>query len=171
MGIFPYTQYMNIFERVFRELNKEKIKYLVVGGVAVNLHGYARFTGDLDILVLLEEKNLIKLDRAMKNMGYMERLPISLRLLQDQKQVRKWLKEKNMLAYSFLPPKETLLQIDIIIEESLKFEKIVKNKINKRISGVTIPVVSIQDLITMKKKANRARDIDDLKQLIELKNL
>ena len=101
MGIFPYTQYMNIFERVFRELNKEKIKYLVVGGVAVNLHGYARFTGDLDILVLLEEKNLIKLDRAMKNMGYMERLPISLRLLQDQKQVRKWLKEKN-LQYALL---------------------------------------------------------------------
>ena len=47
---------MNIFEKVFRELNKTKVDYLVVGGVAVNLYGYVRFTGDLDLLVLLNEK-------------------------------------------------------------------------------------------------------------------
>jgi len=170
--IIAYTEEVtNIFEKIFQALNKEKIQYLVVGGVAVNLHGYIRFTGDLDLLVLLDEKNLAKLDRVMKKLGYSERLPVSVLELQDQKQVRKWLKEKNMRAYSFTPPKETLLQIDIIIEESLKFEKIAKNKSNKRMDGVTIPVVSIQDLITMKKKANRTQDLEDLKQLIELKKL
>lgn len=51
---------MNIFQKVFTVFNKEKIKYLVAGGVAVNLHGYMRFTGDIDILVLLEENNLKK---------------------------------------------------------------------------------------------------------------
>ena len=44
---------MNLFEKVFRELNKTRVKYLVVGGVAVNLYGYLRFTGDLDLLLLL----------------------------------------------------------------------------------------------------------------------
>jgi len=46
-----------------------------------------------------------------------------------------------------------------------------KNKITKLISGVRIPVVSIEDLIAMKKKANRDQDIMDLKALIELKGL
>lgn len=53
---------MKVFEKVFRELNRTKVKYLVVGGVAVNLYGYLRFTGDLDVLLLLEEKNLKKMN-------------------------------------------------------------------------------------------------------------
>ena len=60
---------MGYFEKVFRALNKEKVKYIVVGGVAVNLYGYARFTGDIDILLLLEEGNLEKMDRVMKKMA------------------------------------------------------------------------------------------------------
>lgn len=48
---------MTVFEKVFRELNKTNVKYLVIGGVAVNLHGYVRFTGDLDLLLLLSKEN------------------------------------------------------------------------------------------------------------------
>ena len=47
-------------ERILRELGRNKIKYLIVGGVAVNLHGYDRVTGDLDILLQLEDANLKK---------------------------------------------------------------------------------------------------------------
>lgn len=162
---------MNLFERVFKELNKEKIKYLVVGGVAVNLHGYMRFTGDLDLLLLLEEDNLKKVDKVMRKMGYSERLPVSVMALQDKKQVKEWLKEKNLLAYSFMPPKDSPLQIDIIIEESLKFEKMASNRVLKRIDSVSIPVVSIEDLIKMKRKANRQKDLMDLEALINLKKL
>ncbi len=61
---------MRIFEKIFKEFNKTKIKYLVVGGVAVNLYGYARFTGDLDILLLLDKKNLEKMDKIMKKLNY-----------------------------------------------------------------------------------------------------
>lgn len=162
---------MNLFEKIFREFNVARIKYLVVGGVAVNLHGFVRFTGDLDILLLLEEKNLEKFDKVMSKLGYSERLPVSLMSLKDQKQVKSWLKEKNMLAFSFNPPKNNPLQIDIIIEESLKFDKIVKNKIIKKIDNVSIPVVSIDQLIKMKRRADRQQDITDLEALIQLKNL
>jgi hypothetical protein len=162
---------MNIFEIVFRQLNDAKIKYLVVGGVAVNLYGYSRFTGDLDILVLLEEENLKKLDELMKKMGYSERIPVSLIELRDNKKVKEWLEQKNLKAYSFIPPKNSLLQIDIIIEESLKFENFYRNKVTKQIDRVNIPIVCLDDLIKMKKKANRDQDILDLKSLIELKKL
>ncbi|MBD3330335.1 hypothetical protein GF354_02270 [Candidatus Peregrinibacteria bacterium] len=162
---------MNLFEQVFRALNKEKVKYLVVGGVAVNLHGYTRFTGDLDLLLLLEEKNLEKMAKVMDDLGYHERLPVSIMELRDQDKVKEWLKDKGMEAFSFMPPKNNPLQIDIITEESLKFEKIVESKVIKKISGVSIPLVSIGDLIKMKKKANRAQDLIDLEALIKLKGL
>ncbi len=162
---------MNIFEKIFKSFNSEKIKYLVVGGVAVNLHGYIRFTGDLDILLLLKEKNLEKVDKVMRKLGYSERLPISILSLKDKKQVKEWLEKKNMQAFSFMPPKNNPLQIDIIIEESLAFEKIVENKVIKKIENVSIPVVSIDQLIKMKRKADRQQDITDLEALIQIKNL
>jgi len=45
------------YGEVFKALNKAKVKYVVAGGVAVALHGYQRFTQDLDLYVLLETKN------------------------------------------------------------------------------------------------------------------
>lgn len=161
---------MNIFKKVFTELNKQKVKYIVVGGVAVNMYGYPRFTGDLDILLLLEEKNLKKMDKAMKKLKYTERLPVSLLELKDKKKVRKWLKEKNLKAFSFIPQTDNPLQIDIITEESLKFGNFARNKIIGKISDVPIPLIHINDLIKMKKTANRQKDIDDLETLIQFKN-
>jgi len=162
---------MNLFEQVFRALNKERVKYLVVGGVAVNLHGYMRFTGDLDLLLLLEEKNLEKMARVMNTLGYSKRLPVSIIDLSDQDKVKKWLKEKNMKAFSFTPPKNNPLQIDIIMEESLEFDKIVSRKAIKKISGVSVPVVSMEDLIKTKRRANRPQDLMDIEALINLKKL
>lgn len=159
---------MTQFEKIFRELNKAKIKYLVVGGVAVNLYGYVRMTGDLDLLILLNKENISKMDTLMKKMKYSERLPVSVLSLGDEKQVKKWLKEKNMMAYTFNPPPNQLLQIDIIIEESLKFAAFDKNKTIKRMGRVNIPVVGIQDIITMKKRAKRTKDLVDIEVLKHL---
>lgn len=162
---------MGYFQTIFEALNKSKIKYLVVGGVAVNIHGYLRFTGDIDILLLLEEKNLEKMDKTMKKLKYQERLPVTITDLKNHAQVRKWIKEKNMTAYSYSPPVDNPLIIDILAEESLKFEKYAKNKIRKKFQNTVIPIVSIDDLIYMKKKANREKDIQDLENLIQLKDL
>lgn len=162
---------MRIFEKIFEEFNKAKIKYLVVGGVAVNLYGYARFTGDLDILLLLEKENLEKMDKIMKKLNYCERLPVKIMSLQDHVQVKRWLKEKGMTAYSFSPPPYNPLMIDILTEESLRFEKVYRKKVIKKVDGVSIPVIGIDDLIRMKKKAGRDEDLLDLKKLLKLKGL
>ena len=162
---------MNIFEKVFRELNKTKVDYLVVGGVAVNLYGYVRFTGDLDLLVLLNEKNIQKMDKVMKKLGYYPRLPVSIYELGKKEKVKEWFKKKNLKAFTFMPPQHNPLEIDIIIEESLKFDIIAKNKIVKQIEKVRIPVVSVEQLLKMKRKAGRPNDIQDIKALLALKGL
>ena len=81
------------------------------------------------------------------------------------------LKEKNMKAYTFNPPKNNLLQIDIIIEESLKFGSMEKAKVLKSIEGVKIPVIAITDLLKMKKKSGRTNDLQDIQALLKLKSL
>lgn len=156
---------MNLFEKVFRELNKAKIKYLVIGGVAVNLHGYLRFTGDLDLLLLLNKENLAKVDKVMKKMKYSERLPVSIMELSDKKKVSNWMCKKNLKAYTFNPPPHNPLQIDIIISESLKFAQFYKRRNIKTMGQIKIPIVSLKDIINMKKRANRDKDVIDLKVL------
>lgn len=162
---------MNLFEQVFRELNKAHVKYLVIGGVAVNLYGYARFTGDLDLLISLTDENVKKMDAVMRKLKYSERLPVSIFELGNKKQVKKWMKEKNLKAYTFNPPRNNPLQIDVVIEDSFRFPTLYKRKVIKSMGKLKIPVVSIRDIIAMKKKAARNKDMIDLEILKYLAEL
>ena len=53
-------------EAIARALNEANIRYLVVGGLAVNAHGYERFTHDLDLVIGLEPDNIAKGFEALK---------------------------------------------------------------------------------------------------------
>lgn len=77
---------MFFYEEVFRALNKAKVKYVVAGGVAVVLHGYRRNTDDLDLYVLLEEKNLDYLFDALKSAGYSPKVPVTKEQFKDKRQ-------------------------------------------------------------------------------------
>lgn len=61
------------YEDVFRKLDEEQVEYVVVGGVALVLHGVVRFTADLDLFVELSEANLRKFVNAMKSLGTNQR--------------------------------------------------------------------------------------------------
>jgi hypothetical protein len=162
---------MNPYKKIFSSLHKNGIQYLIVGGVAVNLYGYARFTGDIDMLLMLDEPNLVRMERLMEKLGYIERLPVQLHELGDKKKVKKWLKEKGMIAYTFVSSKKPQLDIDILAGYSLEFKKFYKKRVTIKIWGVDLPVISIDDLLVMKKKAGRTQDIQDIKALLELKTL
>ncbi len=72
--------------------------------------GYPRFTGDIDILLALDEKNLQKMGKVMGKLGYERRIPMSIEELGDEKHVIKLMEEKNILAYTFVNAKEPLFQ-------------------------------------------------------------
>lgn len=162
---------MNIYVEIFQRLNRAKINYLVVGGVAVNLHGYKRFTADIDIVVALDEDNLSKLDKLMDELGYMPRIPVDLKALSDDERLYDIIENKNCKAYTYNGPAGTILQIDVLVEESIKFHTLYENKIVKNIGNMKIPVVGLDDLINMKEKASRPRDLEDLDALLDLKLL
>lgn len=159
----------NPYKRILKALVQARIDHLIVGGVAVNLHGYMRFTGDIDIVLALDEENLRKMDQLMKNLGYNPRLPVEVYELSDMKKLKTWIAEKNLKAYTYNFGKNPPLDIDIIIEESMNFKALNKNRSKINMWDIELPVISIDDLILMKRKANRSKDLIDLEALLQLK--
>ena len=54
-----------VIKRLFASLEREGVRYAIFGAVALNLHGLARFTEDLDIFVAPEPKNIERLRTAL----------------------------------------------------------------------------------------------------------
>lgn len=162
---------MNPFRDLFKAMNDAGIRYLIVGGVAVNLHGHRRYTGDVDILLTLDPDNLEKMTNLMHAMKYAERLPVQLQELSDPAKIKRFLEEKGMTAYTFLSDARERIDVDVLAAASLDFAEYDQRKILIDIDNVQVPVVSIDDLIAFKKEANRAKDIEDVRMLLELKSL
>lgn len=163
---------VNPYREIFSALNDAGIRYLIVGGVAVNLHGYRRFTGDVDILLALQPENLENMTKLMHSLGYIERLPVRLQTLGDKETVQRFLTEKGMTAYTFLSSKRERIDLDILAAKSLDFEDFEKRKeLIALDDALEVPVVSIDDLLAMKREANRDQDVRDIQMLLELKGL
>ena len=74
-----------IYEEIFREFEARRVRYLVVGGIAVNLYSYVRMTMDLDIMTDLSSENLAKIIDGMEKLGYRPRLLVqALELVSEE---------------------------------------------------------------------------------------
>lgn len=153
------------FRAIFDKLNEKGVQYLIVGGVAVNMYGYSRTTADIDILLSLDEKNLTAMDKAMLELKYYPRIPVQVIELANRRRIERYRLEKNLKAYTFTASGQPPLNVDIIIEESLEFEKFWKNRKDIDFYGQHLSVISLKDLIAMKKKADRNKDHEDLSAL------
>ena len=58
------------FKEFIQSLNDNLVQYLVVGGYAVALHGYPRYTKDIDIWVKLSPENASKIVHAIDDFGF-----------------------------------------------------------------------------------------------------
>ena len=159
------------YEKVFKALNKAKVKYVVVGGVAVVLYGYPRLTQDLDLMVLLEDINLGRFFDALKSIGYSPKVPVLKEQFQNAQERKRWEKEKGMIVFSVVDTRPPFEMIDMFVGEPIKFKDVYKKRASVRVGGITIPVISIDHLIRLKKKASRAKDLDDIVQLKHIKRL
>jgi len=153
------------YETVFLALNKARVKYLVAGGVAVNLYGVPRITQDLDCLVELTTTNVKKLVRVLKSLGYRPRLPVNPELLADTVIRRQWINQKNMKVFTFYHRQQPVQEIDILVTAPVKPEAALKRKVVKRAGKLGIPLVALSDLIKMKKHAGRPKDLSDIAML------
>lgn len=152
-----------LITKVARVLKKFNVPYAIVGGHAVALHGFVRGTLDIDLVINWTQKNLIAFEKAINEIGLISRSPIDAKNLFKNKQ--NFISGKNMIAWNFINPANSLEQIDLIIDYNLAG----KDTVKKRVRGEDIVIISLDDLIEMKSKSNRKQDRADVEALKELK--
>lgn len=147
----------NIFNDDFRDfldsLNKTEVRYILVGGYSVVLHGYSRTTGDMDLWVERSQGNYQKIKKAFQLFG----MPVF-----D-------MTENNFLSHPVwdvftfgTPP----VAIDIMIKvDGLNFADVFEKSVFFEEDDLKIRTISRTDLITAKKNANRSKDLNDLENL------
>ena len=160
-----------LHENIIRKLQEENFEYLVVGGLAVNLHGYTRATVDLDIIILLSEDNIKKFVSVIKSMNYKPKVPVELEDFIKEENRKKWIEEKNMKVFSVYNPQNEGEHVDILIEHNLDFKEAYGNKAIYKIKDIEIPVASITDIIKLKEKADRLIDRNDILALNKILRL
>jgi hypothetical protein len=161
---------MIIYEEILEEFQKQKVKYILVGGIAVNLLGSLRSTADLDILVEMSNDNLSKIVKILKKKGYAVKQPVDPLKLSDKKTRDDWIEKKHMKAFNFYK-KDGMEEVDIIIDSPVSFLDARKNIVYIKVGNIELPVISIDNLIKMKKKVNRSVDKLDIKELKKIKEL
>ncbi|MAU26858.1 MAG: hypothetical protein CMH48_02075 [Muricauda sp.] len=140
--------------------NKFGVRMIMVGGGAVNFHGYQRHSADVDFWIDTADENLEKLIKVFDEMGYqIDDFP-------DQVKNR----EQN-ISVKFSPVD---LNLELITNFSVNksFEEVFdSSEIVTIDNGLTWRVLSLTDLISSKIKSSRPKDLLDIQELRRIHNL
>ncbi|HEX9276110.1 MAG TPA: DUF6036 family nucleotidyltransferase [Burkholderiales bacterium] len=150
---------------LFRTLQEESVDYVVVGGLAINLHGVERATMDVDLVLAMDESNLRRFLAAATRLKLKPSLPVSIESLCDAKQLDAWVREKHLIAFPLRPASPNVPTVDIIVRPAVPFEQMHGNRIEKEVGGVRLSLASIDDLISLKTGTGRKQDASDIEAL------
>ena len=139
------------FKEFLELLNKHEVKYLVVGGYSVAIHGHPRYTKDIDIWILTDRHNSEALLLALDEFGFGS-LDLSVTDFETQGQV---VQLGNAPA-----------RIDILTSlTGVDFDACWQNRLEVEEEGLVYPVISLGDLRTNKRALGRHQDLADLEEL------
>ena len=135
-------------------LSEENVKFMLVGGFALAAHGHPRFTYDIDFFVMVSPDNAKAVMRALKRFG----APLMGVTEADFEQ-------KGIVFQIGVPP----VRIDIITKiEGVSFDEAYPRALVTEWEGVTIRVLSLQDLLVNKRAVGRPKDLADVALLERL---
>ena len=139
------------FKEFVELLIKNKAEYLIVGGYAVGIHGYPRYTGDLDIWLNPTPENAKSIVKTVNEFGFS-----SFNLTESD-----FTKPGNVVQLGYPP-----LRIDLLTEvDGVTFEECFINRKEVEIDNLIVNFIGYEDLVKNKKESGRLRDIDDIENL------
>lgn len=139
------------FKDFLRLLSEREVEYLLVGGYAVALHGYVRYTSEMDIWINTSAENATKVVAALKDFS----VPDAGSLL-DVLQ-----KEKRVIGMGMPPYKiEVITSVD-----GVSFQDCYTQRQVMEVDGIQINYLSLEDLRKNKLASGRFKDLDDLQHL------
>jgi hypothetical protein len=139
------------FRELLELLNSAGVRYLVLGGYAVNFHGHHRNTKDLDVWIAVDADNAGRVSQALQHFGFPAASVPSSHFLQKGK--------------IFIFGREPF-RVDILTDPSgVDFEFCYGRRVEAELDGVRIPFISLEDLRTNKTASGRLRDLADVENL------
>jgi predicted nucleotidyltransferase len=160
-----------MFEAVFRALNERGVRYLVAGGVAVVLHGYTRLTEDLDLVVDLAEEQARAAIEALTQLGLTARAPVDPRLFADEATRRAWIRDRGMTVLTLHHPDNPMLVVDLFADVPGDFDQLWARAKDVPLETTRVKIVSVDDLIAMKRLAGRGQDLLDIAELERIRDV
>jgi hypothetical protein len=147
-------------ERIFAALDAREVEYVVIGGIAVQVHGHVRMTNDIDLIPSPTPQNLARLAGALND--------LDARVLNAE--------SGHLVIDAQMLPRATLWQlttrhgdIDVLHEApgAPSFLHLRQRALVISLGDVRIPIAGRDDLIQMKRARGRAVDLTDVAALTE----
>ncbi len=139
------------FKEFLQALNHSAVEYLLVGGYAVAYHGYPRTTADIDIWIRVARENALRTMEALRKFGFGASDASEQMFLIAGRVVRMG-----------VPP----LRIELLTSISgVEFDPCYARRIKASIDGISVTVISKEDLLANKRSTGRAKDAADVEQL------
>ena len=156
------------FLEILNALHDHRVEFVIVGGVAAALHGGSRVTFDLDVVPSLAPNSWQAAVDLLWSLGARPRVPEPVERIRDVEQVRRWRREKGMLALNFRTP-DGSTEVDLLVGESDAFDGLKCRAVEVTVDQRTFFVASIDDLISMKRRAGRPQDLLDIAELRKIR--
>jgi predicted nucleotidyltransferase len=154
-----------MFEELLGSLDTAGVRFVVVGGVAVVIHGYARLTADLDLVVDLDPANARLAVDTLTLLGLRPTLPVRPTDFADPAIRQGWIERHNLEVFSMHDPRNPMLTVDLFAREPLPFEELWSAAHLVTLRGRTIHIASVEHLIAMKRRSARPQDLADIEKL------
>jgi hypothetical protein len=156
---------------LFAALARHKVDYLLIGGLAVSLHGVERATMDVDITVAMTPNNLAHLVETARELKLAPVLPVPLTSLNDLKLLRQWHSERNFEAFALRTPDLSGVTVDVMLFPPVEFSGMAQRAAIFNVANTPICVAAIDDLIALKQAVGHPIDLSDIDHLQRIKQL
>lgn len=154
---------------LLQALSSNGVDFVLVGGMAVQLHGYSRMTYDIDLVLSMTDANLTRFIDIAKRFGLAPVIPVSIDSLKNASLIDQWHREKGMLAFALREPVVAGSVIDVLVRPDVSYERLNTDAVEGRLFGCTVKIASIEHLLEMKRIANRPKDLLDIRALEKIK--
>lgn len=151
-GLKPLLEPLSILKRL---LEKSGCQWMLIGGVAASLLGKPRFTSDVDVVALIEDKELPNLLKVAKRLGFKARVKDAVEFAQ----------QNRVLLLKHI---KTGINVDLSLS-LLPFEKeAIKRSKRFKVANITFNLPTPEDLIIFKAVAHRPIDIEDIREIVKI---